>query len=116
MDTGGSQSSMITQLVADQKGFGQAEIGGCRQLVPLVLQLTGDGAGAIAGAQSHSWQGSGAGEPLMCGNPFGKSVRLSIVHPELNNKVYLVSQAQGVGDFDRGIYIFQFTFTMIPNQ
>ena len=113
---GGSQTSSNYQLNVGEKDVGNPQVGGTRQLVPLTLKLIGDGAGAIAGAQSYAWDGEGAGEPVLAPNPFGKKFTVRTIHPEFNEKLFLVSNAVGAGDSDKGVYIYQFTMTMVPRH
>lgn len=116
MDVPSSQSIINHQLAAGLAGAGVNQQGGFRQIVPTDMKLIGDGAGGIAGAGSYGWTGEGVGEPLLCGNPFGSDITISLRHPQTDALTYLGSQGAGAGSPDVGLYCFQFTITMVPNS
>ena len=126
LDVGSSQTETVRINSAAEFGDGgNAQIGGFRQLVPIqVVNVGTSGAGAGAAgplftAEGACWTGIGASsvaEPLLCANPFGQKLRLSLINPLDNAKVWLGSAAVGAPFPNIGRYAFQFTITMIPNN
>ena len=116
LDVPSSQTMINHQLLAAVAGVGTHETGGFRQLVPTELKLIGAGAGGIAVAGSYGWAGEGVGEPIICANPFGQTIRITLHHPQENFDTYLCSQGNGAGSQDFGLYVWQFTMQMVPNE
>tara|TARA_R110000787_G_scaffold45350_7_gene110660 strand:+ start:333 stop:995 length:663 start_codon:yes stop_codon:yes gene_type:complete len=126
LDLPSSQAASNQQATALQAGTGQLQIGGYRQLVPIVANLMGnsDGlnaAGAAAapatigqGMGCYSWQGVGLGEPILSANPFGNKVRITMEHSSLPRPMFLANV--GALPVDIGSYSFQFTITMVHNK
>jgi len=105
-----------------EAGTGTNTIGRFQQLVPLALNIIGNTngnrtsivGGADVGVGSSAWQGEGFGEAIMCANPFGSKVEISIRRPDFGGKLHLC--APGALGVDVGAYSFQFTITMVPNH
>ena len=117
LDVPSSQAMISHQLAVANAGVGTHELGGFRQLVPLELKLTGNGAGAVpANPGSYVYIGEGKGEPVICANPFGSTIRISMHHPQLDDDTYLCYNAAGAGATDLGLYVYQFTIQMVPNE
>lgn len=126
LDIGSSQTTTIKfNNQADVDEGGSAQIGGFRQLIPLQIVNVGtSGAGAAAAGplftnEGACWTGIGSGvsatNPIMCANPFGQKVRMTLINPLTNAIVWLRSSGAAADD-NIGRYTFQFTITMIPNN
>lgn len=110
------------QFNAAEAGTGTNTIGRFQQLVPLSLNLIGNNtgnrtsivAGNDVGVGSFAWQGEGFGGAIMCANPFGNKIEISLKRPDFGNKLHLA--APGALNVDVGAYGFQFTITMVPNK
>lgn len=117
LDIPSSQSSTTTSLVNAVSGVGNTRLGGYRELLFLECHSVGDGAGNVAlGGRSAAWTGKSTSKPIMCGNPFGKTITIRNHDPISDNLVWLVSAAAGAGSPDVGNYIYSFDITMIPNK
>tara|TARA_R100000541_G_scaffold52736_2_gene60526 strand:- start:33 stop:713 length:681 start_codon:yes stop_codon:yes gene_type:complete len=126
LDVGSSQTETIRiNNNAELAEGGNAQIGGFRQLVPIqVVNIGTSGAGAGAAGplftnEGACWTGIGASsvaEPILCANPFAQKLKLSLINPLDNAKVWLASAAAGPAFPNIGRYAFQFTITMIPNN
>ena len=81
------------------------------------LDSVGDGAGnTVLAGRSAAWTGTSPAKPILCGNPFGKTLRIINHDPLSDFNVWLVSAAAGAGSADRGCYVYSFDITMIPNN
>lgn len=117
LDIPSSQSSTTTSLVAAVSGVGNTRLGGYRELLFLDCHSVGDGVGNVAlGGRSAAWTGKSTSQPLMCGNPFGKTITIRNHDPISDNLVWLASAAAGGGSADVGNYIYSFDITMIKNN
>ena len=117
LDIPSSQTSTTTSLVNAVSGVGNTRLGGYRELLFLECHSVGDGAGNVAlGGRSAAWTGKSTSKPIMCGNPFGKTITIRNHDPISDNLVWLVSAAAGGGSPDVGNYIYSFDITMIPNK
>ena len=126
LDIGSSQTTTIQLNSGNEVAEGGAtQIGGFRQLIPLQIVNVGtSGAGAAAVGplftnEGACWTGIGSGisatDPILCANPFGQKVRMTLINPLTNAPVWLRS-AGGATNTNIGRYAFQFTITMIPNN
>lgn len=98
-------------------GVGFSSISGYRELLFLDCHSVGDDAANVGLAgTTAAWIGSSKSEPIMCGNPFGKTITIRNIDPVLNARVWLASQAAGAGGNDLGLYIYSFDITMIENK
>ena len=112
-----SQTVTTTNVVAADSGVGNSRIGGYRELLFLECKSIGDGNGNVAlGGRSACWTGTSPASPIMCGNPFGQTLTIRNHDPISDDKVWLVSQAAGVGTADVGHYLYSFDITMVPNR
>jgi len=117
VDIPSSQTITTTNVVARDSGVGNSRIGGLRELLFLECKSIGDGAGNVALAgRSACWTGTSQSSPVLCGNPFGSLITIRNHDPISDDKVWLVSQAAGVGTADLGHYIYSFDITMVPNR
>ena len=107
-------SESLLPLVA---GVGNNKVGGYREVVFLEVKTVGDGAGnTVLAGRSAAWTGNSPAKAIMCGNPFGKTLKI-INHDPINDaKVWIASAAGGAGSADRGCYVYSFDITMIPNN
>ena len=94
--------------------MGIARIGGFASMVSLVAQDVGDNTGVFGGARGRSWQGVGVGGGVKCGNPFGRQITIQNLDAVSMNRCFLKSA--GGANNDIGVYIYQFTVTMIANN
>tara|TARA_R110002051_G_scaffold291122_3_gene354981 strand:+ start:193 stop:840 length:648 start_codon:yes stop_codon:yes gene_type:complete len=117
MNVGSSQSIVNQSLLTGFRGVGDNRMGGYRQMVNLALKYVGDSTGVVVpGARSSAWEGVGLGEPMLCGNPFGSQITLSINDIMTDSPCYIVSAAAAAGSADLGQYSAQFTIVMVPNN
>ena len=94
----------------------------CNRLGNTNVGTSGAGAavvGPLFTNEGACWTGIGSGisatDPILCANPFGQKVRMTIINPLTNAPVWLRS-AGGATNTNIGRYAFQFTITMIPNN
>ena len=117
LDVPSSQTTTTTSLVAADSGVGNSRVGGYRELIFMECVSIGDNAGAVAiGGTTASWRGKSYSTPVLCGNPFGKTISIRNLDPISDELVWLVSAAAGVASLDRGCYIYSFEITMVPNK
>ena len=122
LDVPSSGTIANKQFAAAEAGTGTNTIGRFQQLWPLSLNIIGNTTGLVTsvvggadtGVGSRAWSGVGFGEAIMCANPFGSKVEISLKRPDFGNKLHLA--AIGALGVDVGAYSFQFTVTMIPNK
>ena len=114
IDVPSSQTIEKTCFNAADTNVGQSRIGGFVSMVPLTAVEIGSNVGAFATARSKAWQGFGQGEGVKCANPFGRKIRIENLDAATMNRCYLNSA--GAAGPDLGLYTYQFTITMIPNQ
>ena len=92
------------------------------ELIKQVLQEDqeakfGDGNGNVAlGGRTAVWNGASPARPIICGNPFGKTITIRNHDPMSDDRCYLVSFAAGAGSADVGHYVYSFDITMVPNK
>ena len=89
---------------------------GFRQLLPLRFVPIGAlGAAWVPGnASSGAYLSEPKCEPILCANPFGRRLRISLRDVFSGNSVYLVNQA-AIGA-DLGKYAFQFEVEMVADK
>lgn len=119
MDIPCSQTTTTTSLVAADSGVGNSRIGGYRELLFLECKSVGDGAGNVTlGGRTAAWTGQSPAKPIMCGNPFGKTLTIRNQDPMSNDRCWLVSSAAGggAGGPDIGHYAYSFDITMVKNK
>ena len=117
LDIPSSQTVTSESLVQPVAGVGKNSVGGYRELVFMKLDSVGDGAGnTVLAGRSAAWTGVSPAKPILCGNPFGKTLRIINHDPLSDFNVWLVSAAAGAGSADRGCYVYSFDITMIPNN
>ena len=117
MNVGSGQSLTNQSLIAANSGVGVNRMSGYRQMINLTLKLVGTNIGVVVGAVAHAWEGVGLGEPMLCANPFGNLITLTLNDIMTDSPCYLVAAAAGgAGGPDLGQYSAQFTITMIQNN
>ena len=117
LDIPSSQTITSDSLVAGVAGVGSNKVGGYREILFLECKTVGDGAGnTVLAGRSAAWTGQSPAKPIMCGNPFGKTLKIITHDPISDGKVWLASAAAGANSADRGCYIYSFDITMIPNR
>lgn len=117
MNIGSSQSVLNQSLIPAFSGVGDNRQGGYRQMLSLQLKFVGDNTGVVVpGARSGAWEGRGLGDPMLCANPFGQNVAVTLNDIMTDSPCYLVSAAAGAASADLGQYAMQFTITMIRNN
>ena len=101
-----------------QLGVGNNEIGGFRQLLPLQIVNVGNAAGAAPAADGYAWTAIGSGvaatDAMVCANPFGQQITLTINIPFDENKAFLRSAAGA--NVDAGLYTAQLSIELIENN
>ena len=120
LDIPSSQTVTSTQFRVLDSGVGENRVGGYRELLFLKVESVGDGAGNVAlGGRSAVWRGESPAKPIMCGNPFGKTITIRNQDPMSNDRCWLVTAGGGgggAGGNDIGHYVYSFDITMIPNK
>lgn len=119
LDIPSAQTVATNCNAAGVSGVGVSSISGYRELLFLDCHSIGDAAANVAlGATTAAWIGSSKSEPIMCGNPFGKTVTIRNIDLVANAPVWLVANAAGGGanGNDLGIYMYSFDITMIENK
>jgi hypothetical protein len=117
LDVPSSQTTTTTSLVAADSGVGNSRVGGYRELIFMECVSIGDNVGGVAiGGSTASWRGKSSSTPVLCGNPFGKTISIRNSDPISDDLVWLISAAAGAGTADRGCYIYSFEITMVPNK
>lgn len=119
LDIPSSQTITNVSNVAGLSGVGFSKISGYREVLFLECHSVGDANANVALAgTTAAWIGSSKSEPVMCGNPFGKTITIKNIDPVANAPVWLVSNAGGggAGGADLGNYIYSFDITMIENK
>ena len=112
-----SQTVTSTQFRAIDSGVGNSRVGGYREVLFLKVDSVGDGAGNVAlGGRSAVWNGASPARPIICGNPFGKTITIRNHDPMSDDRCYLVSFAAGAGSADVGHYVYSFDITMVANK
>ncbi len=117
LDVPSSQTVTSNTDDVPSSGVGQNKVGGYREILFLDCHSVGDGAGNVAlGGRSAAWTGQSRSGPVMCGNPFGKTITIRNNNAINDHKMWLVSNGGGAGGPDIGHYIYSFDITMIPNR
>ena len=117
LDIPSSQTITSTQSRPIVSGVGDNRIGGYREVLFMKVDSVGDGNGNVAlTGRTAVWNGSSPARPIICGNPFGKSITIRNHDPINDSKCYLVSFAAGAGSADVGHYVYSFDVTMVPNK
>tara|TARA_R100000951_G_C2611353_1_gene171324 strand:- start:340 stop:984 length:645 start_codon:yes stop_codon:yes gene_type:complete len=117
LDIPSSQTVTSTQSTVLTSGVGDNKVGGYRELLFLKIDSVGDGAGnVVLGGRTAVWKGENPAKPIMCGNPFGKSITIRHQDPATADRCWLVSFGAGAGSADLGHYIYSFDITMVPNR
>ena len=117
LDIPSSQTITSDSLVPGVAGVGDNKVGGYREILFLDIKTVGDGAGNVALAgRTSAWTGISPASPVMCGNPFGKTLKITAHDPISDGKVWLVSAAAGANSADVGCYVYSFDITMVPNR
>jgi len=119
LDVPSSQATTTTSLSPADSGVGLSRVGGYRELLFLEINSIGDVNGNVALAgPTAAWFGSSKSEPIMCGNPFGKTITIINFDPVNDTRIWLVSNAAGggAGGADVGNYTYSFDITMIENK
>jgi hypothetical protein len=112
-----SQTVTSTQVRAIDSGVGNNRVGGFRELLFLKVDSITDGNGnAALSGRSAVWNGSSPAKPILCGNPFGKTITIRNHDPINDERCWLVSFAAGAGSADLGCYIYSFDITMVENK
>jgi hypothetical protein len=118
LNIGSAQIVNNRTLNAAQLGVGSNEIGGFRQLLPLQIVNVGSAAGAAPAAGGYAWTAIGSGvaatDAMICANPFGQQITLTVNIPFDENKTYLRSAAGA--NVDAGLYTAQISIELIENN
>ena len=115
---GQTASSTINAAVGNPGDRNQPVIGmsGYRQLIPGQIVNVGNGLGFAANASGFGWLGMMRDlTPLLCANPFGQKIRVSIIDPLSREKSCIMNSGALAGG-DLGRYYLQLDVTMIPNK
>ena len=117
LDIPSSQTVTSTQFNANESGVGVSRVGGYREVLFLECKSVGDGAGnVVLAGRSAVWTGISPAKPIMCGNPFGKTITIRNHDPMSDDRCWLVSAGAGAGSPDVGHYVYSFDITMIKNN
>ena len=117
LDIPSSQTITSQSLVQPVAGVGKNSVGGYRELVFMECKSVGDGAGnVVLAGRSCAWTGVSPAKPIMCANPFGKTLRIINHDPISDARVWIASAAAGANSADRGCYVYSFDITMVPNN
>lgn len=118
LDIPSSQTITSTQSRAVASGSGDNRIGGYREILFMDCHSVGDGNGNVDSASGRcaAWTAQSPARPVICGNPFGKTITIRNHDPINDSLCYLVSFAAGAGSADVGHYVYSFDITMIPNK
>lgn len=119
LDVPSSQTVTSNTDDVPSSGVGQNKVGGYREILFLDCHSVGDGAGNVALAgRTAAWTGQSRSGPVMCGNPFGKTLTIRNNNAINDHKMWLVTNnaGAGAGGPDIGHYIYSFDITMIPNR
>jgi len=119
LDIPSSQTVTSTQNGAGVSGVGNNRVGGYREILFLDCHSVGDGVGGAAlGGRSAAWRGQTQSGPILCGNPFGKTLTIRNNCAINDDKMWLVTYFAGAGanGADLGHYIYSFDITMVPNR
>jgi hypothetical protein len=117
LDIPSSQTITSTQSRPVVSGSGDNRIGGYREVLFMKVDSVGDGNGnVVLAGRSAVWNGQSPARPIICGNPFGKTITIRNHDPINDSRCYLVSFAAGAGSADVGHYIYSFDITMVPNK
>lgn len=119
LDIPSSQTVTSNQDDVPSSGIGNNKIGGYRDILFLDCHSVGDGNGnVVLAGRTAAWTGQSHAGPIMCGNPFGKTLTIRNNNAINDHKMWLVSSAAGAGAGgpDLGHYIYSFDITMIPNR
>lgn len=118
LNIGSSQIVTNKTVVAAQLGTGASQIGGFRQLLPLQIVNVGNAAGATPAADGYAWTAIGSGvaatDAMVCANPFGQEITLTLNVPIDENRCYLRSAAGA--NVDNGLYTAQISIELIENN
>lgn len=96
---------------------GEQRIGGFMELLNLDIVSVGDANGnvdIIANPDCAVWRGTGNGDPILCGNPWGKQIHMSLINPLTNRPCFIHNN--GFPNFEDGAYILQLDIEMIKNN
>jgi len=118
MDIPSSQTITTTNVVPADSGVGNSRVGGYREVLFLQVNSVGDGNGNVDSASGRcaTWVGTSPAKPIMCGNPFGKTITIRNHDPISDDLCWLVSFGAGAGSADVGHYVYSFDVTMVPNK
>lgn len=117
LDIPSSQTITSTAARVIDSGVGNNRVGGYREVLFMKVDSVGDGNGnVVLAGRSAVWNGSSPARPIICGNPFGKTITIRNHDPINDSKCYLVSFAAGAGSADVGHYVYSFDVTMVPNK
>jgi hypothetical protein len=118
LNIGSSQIVNNRTRYAADLGVGSNEIGGFRQLLPLQVVNVGNFLGPAPAADSYAWTAIGSGvaatDAMVCANPFGQTITLTLNVPYDENKAYLRSAAGA--NVDAGLYTAQISIELIENN
>ena len=115
---GQTTSSAINAAVGNPGDRNQPIIGmsGYRQLIPGQIVSMGNAVNFSPNAGGFGWIGMMRDlTPLLCANPFGQKIRISIIDPLSREKACIMNSGAFAGG-DLGKYFMQLDVTMIPNK
>ena len=106
-------------LAANVVSGGEAASGsGFKQFAQMRKVEVGDNTGAVGPAVNmYAWEWTGQRqEPVLCANPFGSQVKLTISTPAVDaSTCWIQSAAAGAGGADNAEYAAAFTIEMVPS-
>ena len=118
LNIGSSQIVTNKTIGAAQLGTGDSQIGGFRQLLPLQIVNVGNVAGATPAADGYAWTAIGSGvaatDAMVCANPFGQQITLTLNVPFDEKRCYL--RSAGGANVDAGLYTAQISIELIENN
>ena len=97
---------------------GNRSVGGFKQMLPLQIVNVGNNLAPVAAADSFAWTAIGSGvaatDAIVCANPFGQEITLTLNTPYDEKRCYLRSAAGG--NVDAGFYSAQISIELIENN
>ena len=98
---------------------GRAAIGGFKQFVTIRRVEVGSATGVVGpAANQYAWEWTGhQQDPILCANPFGARVKLTISTPAVDaSTCWIQSAAAGAGGNDTAEYAACFTIEMVASD
>jgi hypothetical protein len=97
---------------------GYLSVSGFKQMLPLQIVNVGNNGAPVPAADSYAWTAIGSGvaatDAIICANPFGQEITLTLNTPYDEKRCYLRSAAGA--NVDAGIYSAQISIELIENN